>query len=260
MRLLVTGAAGNMGRLLRPRLARPGRILRLVDVGEQQPAGDGEEVLTASVTDAAAMAGACAGADAVLHLGGISLEAPWEEILAVNIDGTRTVLDAARAAGVRTVILASSNHAAGYHTRATEPLPADVAARPDTYYGMSKAAMEALGRLYADRYGLVVVCVRIGSCFPEPGNARGLATWLSPDDCARLVEAALALDEPGFRLVWGISRNTRRWWSLAEGEAIGYHPVDDAEVYADRYPAGSDDELRHVGGGFLDVPLGSWMR
>lgn len=259
MRLLVTGAAGNMGRLLRPRLARPGRILRLVDVAAQQPAGDGEEVVTASVTDAAAMAQACAGADAVFHLGGISLEAPWEEILAVNIDGTRTLLEAARQAGVRTVILASSNHAVGYYTRDDEPLPADLPARPDTYYGMSKAATEALGRLYADRYGLTVMCVRIGSCFVEPGGVRGLATWLSPDDCARLVEAALALDEPGFRMVWGISRNTRRWWSLAEGEAIGYHPVDDAETYADRYPEGSEDELRHVGGGFLDVDLGSRM-
>ena len=259
MKLVVTGAAGNMGRLLRPRLAEPGRTVRLVDVAPQDPAGAGEEVLTASVTDAAAMAEVCAGADAVLHLGGISQEAPWDEILAVNVDGTRTVLEAARGGGVRTIILASSNHAVGYHARGGEPLPADVPARPDTYYGVSKAATEALGRLYADRFGLTVVCVRIGSCFTEPGTVRGLATWLSPDDCARLVEAALALDEPGFRMVWGISRNTRRWWSLAEGEAIGYHPADDAEVYADRYAEGSGGDLDHVGGGFLAVPLGSRM-
>lgn len=267
MRLLVTGAAGNMGRLLRPRLARPGRTLRLVDVTRQQPAGPDEEVVTASVTDPAAMAEVCSDVDALLHLGGISLEAPWQEIVAVNIDGTHTLLEAAREAGIRKVILASSNHAVGYYTRDDAPpggLAAGVPARPDTYYGVSKAAMEALGRLYADRFGLSVVCVRIGTCFAEPGSVRGLSTWMSPDDGERLVEAALALSEPGFRLVWGISRNTRRWWSLAEGEAIGYHPVDDAEQHADKYLDGSEPDptdpvLWYLGGQFLDVQLGTRM-
>jgi uronate dehydrogenase len=267
VRLLVTGAAGNMGRLLRPRLARPGRTLRLVDIAPQEDAGPDEEVVTASVTDPTAMAAACAGVDALLHLGGLSVEAPWREILAVNVDGTHTLLEAARQAGVRRVILASSNHAAGYYTREEAPpdgLPADVPARPDTYYGVSKAATEALGRLYADRFGLSVVCVRIGTCFPEPGSVRGLSTWMSPDDGARLVEAALAVSDPGFRLVWGISRNTRRWWSLAEGEAIGYHPVDDAERYAAQYLDGSEPDpgdpvLRYLGGQFLGVPLGTRM-
>jgi nucleoside-diphosphate-sugar epimerase len=267
MRLLVTGAAGGLGVLLRPRLAAPGRTLRLLDIAEQAPAAGGEqvEVVTASITDPAAMAAACRDVDAILHLGGQSTEAGWAHVLAVNVDGTRIVLDAARDAGVRRVVLASSNHAVGFYSRDDAPaggLPADVAPRPDTYYGFSKAANEALGRLYHDRFGMDVICLRIGTCFATPGSARGLATWMSPDDCARLVEAALATPDPGFRIVWGISRNTRRWWSLAEGEAIGYHPVDDAEKYASEYLAdGAEpdltDPVHHLlGGAFCQLPLG----
>ncbi len=270
MILLVTGANGGIGRLMRPRLARPGRTLRLLDIAPQEPPGPDEDVelVTASVTDPDAIAAACGGADAVLHLGGHSVEAPWEDILAVNVNGTRTVLEAARLAGVPRVILASSNHALGYYTRADagpDGIPADAPARPDTYYGFSKVAMEALGSLYHDRFGMDVLCLRIGSCFPKPGSVRGLFTWMSPEDGARLLEACLAVPDPGFRLIWGISRNTRRWWSLAAGEAIGYHPVDDSEVYAAEYLNGSEPDLADpvlnvLGGQFCAVPLGSRMQ
>ncbi|HZO68565.1 MAG TPA: NAD(P)-dependent oxidoreductase [Kribbellaceae bacterium] len=270
MILLVTGANGGIGRLLRPRLARPGRTLRLLDIASQEPVGPHEDVelVTASVTDPDAMAAACAGVDAVLHLGGYSMEAPWPDILSVNVDGTRTVLEAARHAGVPRVILASSNHAVGYYTRADagpDGIPADAPARPDTYYGFSKVAMEALGSLYHERYGMGVLCLRIGTCLAKPGSVRGLSTWLSPDDGARLVEACLAVPEPGFRLIWGISRNTRRWWSLAAGEEIGYHPVDDSEVYAAESLVGSEPDLDDpvlnvLGGPFCTVPLGSRMQ
>lgn len=264
MNLLITGAAGALGSLLRPRLAAPGRTLRLLDVAPLGNAAEGEELITASVTDADAMAAACAGVDAVLHLGGISKEAPWDEILDVNIGGTRTVLEAMAQAGVPRFLFASSNHAVGYYTRDDAPVPADAPVRPDTYYGASKAAGEALARLYHERYELDVTCLRIGTCFEKPGSPRGLATWMSPDDGARLVEAALAVPGPGFRFVWGISRNTRRWWSLDEGEAIGYHPVDDAEKFADEYLHGVEpdlsDPVHHVlGGQFCAVPLGSRM-
>jgi NADP-dependent aldehyde dehydrogenase len=261
--VLVTGAAGTIGRLMRPRLARPGRTLRLLDLLEQAPAGPDErvELRTASVTDLAAMTAACRDAAAVIHLGGISREAPWEQILAVNVDGTRTVLEAARLAGVPRVILASSNHAVGMRPVAESGsggVPADAPPRPDTYYGVSKVAVEALGSLYHDRFGLDVVCIRIGSCFPEPPGVRGLATWLSPDDGARLFEACLSAPSPGFSVVWGASANTRGHYSLAEARALGYSPRDDAERFAGRILADSSpapgDEL--LGGGFTTTPVG----
>jgi uronate dehydrogenase len=228
VRVLITGAAGGVGTLLRPRLAREGRLLRLIDVISIEP-GHGEEAITADVTDEDAMAGAMDGVDAVVHLGGHSLERPWAEILEININGTYVVLEAARRAGVRHIVLASSNHAVGYHPRSGEA--ADyLFPRPDTFYGVSKVTKEALGSLYHDRYGMAVTCLRIGSCYERPKDSRMLSTWLSPDDCARLVEAAMAAD--GFHVVWGVSANTSRWWSLEEGRAIGYEPQDDAEIYA----------------------------
>jgi uronate dehydrogenase len=260
-RILVTGAAGRVGTLLRPRLARPGRVLRLLDL-DPITSGPGVEPVVADMTDPEAMASACTGVDAIVHLGAIPTEAPWDELLRVNVDGTRAVLEAARAAGVRRVVLASTIHAVGFHRRSSAVdglLPAGVPPRPDTYYGVSKAAVEALGSLYADRFGMAVFALRLGACFPEPPVEETLESWLSPEDCARLVEACLATDAGGFRVLWGISRNTRRWWSLAEGEEIGYAPGDDSERFADRFPApGPDDVSGLVGRSFCQIPLGEW--
>lgn len=258
-RVLVTGSAGGIGRALRPRMRRAGRVLRLMDLAAQEPAAPGEavELVTGSVTDLAATSRACRDVDAVIHLGGHSREASWADILATNIDGTRTVLEAARAAGVPRVVLASSNHAAGFRGIADATgLPADSPARPDTYYGVSKAAMEALGSLYHSRYGMDVICVRIGFCFERPISARALALWLSQDDCARLMEACLAAERPGYRVVWGISANTRRYLPLAEAEALGYRPRDDAEAYAGQVTAAADDDVPYVGGAWVGTPLG----
>lgn len=279
VRVLVTGAAGRIGRMLRPRLASPGLVLRLLDTQEQDPPAAGEPVETvrADLADAEAVDRACAGVDAVVHLAGLAGEDSWENILRVNVDGTRTVLEAARLAGVPRVVLASSNHAVGFyrHSAAGEPapdgpgggapapagpdgVPAAAFPRPDTYYGWSKAAVEALGSLYADRFGMTVLALRIGSCFAEPPGLRGLDSWLSPDDCARLVSACLTADVTGFRVLWGVSDNARRWWSLTEAREIGYDPRDDAEPYAGRDQP-SDAEWRTsglLGGGFCAIPLG----
>ncbi|GIE97492.1 NAD-dependent epimerase/dehydratase family protein [Paractinoplanes rishiriensis] len=247
--ILLTGAAGTIGRMLRARLGH--HELRLTDVH----AANGIEAL--DVTDADAVTAACRGVDAVVHLGGIAGEGPFEDVLAVNVRGTERVLAAAAATGVPRVVLASSNHAAGLYDQSEAGpggLPDDVPARPDSYYGWSKAAMESLGRLYHDRLGLHVVCLRIGSCTPHPSDARDLAVWLSPDDAARLVEAALTAT--GWRLVWGVSANTRRWWSPAGGDAIGYHPSDDAETWASSVPA-ADPTDSLVGGPMTRKPLGS---
>ncbi len=268
--LLITGANGGVGRMMRPRLARPGRTLRLLDVVEPDPPSGDEavEVVKASVTDEEAMRQACTGVDAVIHLGGNSVEAPWPDILANNIDGTRVVLEAARDAEVPRVVLASSNHATGFYDMREAPadgLPADALPRPDSYYGVSKVALEALGSLFHSRYGMDVTCLRIGSLFEKPWDPRSLWTWMSPDDGTRLFEACLATPEPGFRIVWGISRNTRRWWSLREGEEMGYHPQDDSEVFAEEILAGWSEadldapEQRLAGGKFCFTELGAHM-
>lgn len=162
-------------------------------------------MLQGSVTDEKVVRDACDGVDAVIHLGGISVEAPWQDILTNNIDGTRVLLEQARDAGVERVVLASSNHAVGFYGKeeaGPDGLRADILPRPDTYYGFSKAALEALGSLFHSRYGMDVTCLRIGSCFEKPWDARSLWTWMSPDDGARLLEACLATPEPGFRIVW----------------------------------------------------------
>lgn len=257
-RVLITGAAGRIGTLLRPRLARAGRQLRLIDVAPLESAGPHEVVAVADITDPVAMASTMDGVDAVVHLAAHAGERAWAELQRVNVDGTRTVLEAARGAGVSRVILASSIHAAGFHPTSS-PLPATVPPRPDTYYGWSKAALESLGSLYADRFGMTMFALRIGACFPEPDGVHVLDCWLSPDDCARLVEACLTAQVTGFRVLWGISRNTGRWCSLSEGEEIGYHPRDNSEVYAGT-AAPLDAEQRAtaglVGGYFCTLPLG----
>jgi hypothetical protein len=254
--ILITGAAGLIGTMLRSRLARPGRTLRLLDIAPLT-AGPGEEAVQASVTDAAAMTAACQGADAVIHLGGIPGEAPWPQILEVNIDGTQTMFEAARRAGAGRVIFASSNHAVGFSPRTAFPVPDYAFPAPDTYYGVSKVAGEALGSLYHSRHGLDVICIRILTCDERPPTVRSLSTWLSPDDAGRLFEACLTAAAPGFRVIFGVSANTRGGWvSLDEARALGYQPRDDAEAFAaeviaaDGEPDPDDPVLAHLGGEF----------
>jgi uronate dehydrogenase len=233
--VLVTGAAGRIGTVLRGGLPERGYVLRCLDVVPIVETRPGEEHVVADVADLAAMVDAAEGARAIVHLAGISGESTWPAISRANIEGTYATLEAARRAGVSRVVLASSNHATGYTPRPASGLlrEADAPQRPDTYYGVSKVAMEGLGSLYADRYGLDVVCLRIGSAFAEPTTTRQLSTWLSPADTVSLVDAALTAPSPGFAVVWGVSANTRNWWDLTSARALGYDPQDDAEVYAE---------------------------
>jgi uronate dehydrogenase len=232
--VLLTGAAGRIGAVLRGGLPERGWALRSLDVVPITDPRPGEEHLVADVTDPAAMAEAVSGASAVVHLAGVSSESTWAAVSHANIDGTHCVLEAARRAGVPRVVLASSNHATGFTPRpASGSLREDDGLpRPDTFYGVSKVAVEALGSLYADRYGLDVVCLRIGTALPEPATTRHLSTWLSPTDQVSLVDAALRAPSPGFAVVWGVSANTRTWWDLTAARALGYQPADDAEVFA----------------------------
>jgi uronate dehydrogenase len=264
-RVLLTGAAGRLGTMLRERLPGYGWTLQLVDrvpmpTGDdaRSGVGQGTEPVVGDITDPAVLDAALTEpTDAIVHFAGIPVEAPWPAIRQANLEGTFQVFEAARRHGVRRVVFASSNHAAGF-TRHTSDLAADTPVRPDTLYGVSKTFGEALGRYYVDRYGLQVACLRIGTCAAEPPDHRALATWLSPDDCGRLVDAALRYPDLDYAVVWGISANAGRWWALDAGYAIGYHPQDDAVAYADRHDADYDplpsDDL--VGGGFTTQEYG----
>jgi uronate dehydrogenase len=247
--VLLTGAAGSIGTALRERLPDLGWDVRGFD---RAPAPDG---IVGDITSPADLDAAMPGAAAVVHLAGQPTEAPWPVIRDANLEGTFQVFEAARRAGVKRIVYASSNHAVGFTPIGTDQ-PADLPPRPDTLYGVSKVFGEALGRYYVERYGFQVACLRIGTFEPKPPDMRSLATWLSPDDSARLVDACLRAPDLTYAIVWGTSNNTRRTWSLDAGRALGYEPQDDAEAYADTVEQGTDPSDAFLGGGFTSPGFG----
>jgi uronate dehydrogenase len=258
-RILMTGAAGGVGTFLRAGLAELGWRVRGFDLVRPEEPGATEWVV-GDIGDAAALDAAMRDVDVVVHLAGIPVEDRFDRILKSNIDGTYQVFDAAVRAGVPRVVTASSNHAVGYYERADyreAPIGVDVRPRPDTYYGVSKVFVEALGSFYADRYGLRVACVRIGSCFEEPRSRRMLDTWLSPADATRLFHALATSPDLRYEIVYGISANKTAWWDLGPARRLGYEPQDDSDVFAEKIEAGEDSppdptdpEYRYLGGRF----------
>jgi uronate dehydrogenase len=249
MRVLITGAAGRIGTVLRAGL-RDDFELRLTDVVDV----DDEAFVAADLTDAAAVDRAVEGVDAIVHLGAVPDEATFAEVAGPNLAGTFYVFDAARRFGARRVVYASSNHATGMYPVGA-PLDGSQPPRPDGIYGASKVWGEALGRMFAERFGLEVVCLRIGSFQPRPVERRQLATWLSHGDAVRLVRAALTAPDVGFEIVYGASANTRRWWPLTG--ALGYDPQDDAEAYAAEI-ADKGEEYERQGGPNTARDHGGW--
>ena len=255
-RLLLTGAAGGLGRELRRRLKPHCDQLRLSDIGDLGQAAAGEELVPARLEDAAAMQALLAGVDAVIHLGGVSTERPWAEILPANIVGCYNLYEAARLQGVKRVVFASSNHVTGFY-RQDQLIDANAPLRPDGLYGVSKAFGENLSRFYFDRHGIETVCVRIGSSFPEPRDRRMLATWLSYDDLERLVLACLTAPLAGHTVLFGMSDNTTTWWDNRLAAHIGYRPQDSSEPFRAAAQARQprldtqDPVLIYQGGGFV---------
>jgi uronate dehydrogenase len=255
-RLLLTGAAGTLGRELRRRLPACCKVLRLSDVTELGDAAANEEVMPAALEDRAAMRGLLAHVDAVVHLGGVSTEQPFDAILPANIVGVFNLYEAARIHGVRRIVFASSNHVTGFYRQSEVVSPLDPV-RPDGYYGISKAFGENLSRFYFDRYGIETVCLRIGSSFPEPADRRMLATWLSYDDLERLIVASLSAPVVGHSIIYGMSDNALTWWDNTPARHIGYRPQDSSEPFRAARQATqpeivlSDPAAVFQGGGFV---------
>jgi nucleoside-diphosphate-sugar epimerase len=236
MRVAITGADGLIGRVLRAGLSDrfAPRWLTRED---------------ADVADLAALEAVFVGTEAVVHLAAnAEVDASWDELLPANVIGAYHAFEAARRAGVRRVVFASSNHAMGMYmwdddrfADAAHPdqVGTDLPVRPDSLYGASKAWGEALGRFYTERHGLEVVCLRIGAVtegdeppdtaarIEPPRVARRVpGMWLSHRDCVSLVEAALTADV-GFAVVNGVSDNLGRWFTLDEGRRrLGWEPRD----------------------------------
>ena len=229
-RLLLTGAAGGLGRVLRPRLKLRCDVLRVSDLGNLGDAAPGEETMPVALQDRGAVEKLLAGVDAVVHLGGISTEQPFDDILQANIIGAYNLYEAARIHGTRRIVFASSNHVTGFYRQDEVINPADPV-RPDGYYGLSKAFGENLARFYFDRYGIETVAIRIGSSFPEPKDRRMLATWMSYDDLERLVVACLTSPVVGYSVTYGMSDNHHVWWDNTLAKHIGYRPQDSSEPF-----------------------------
>lgn len=239
-RVLLTGAAGNLGRELRTRLAGRFPMLRLSDLAEMAPAGPGEEVVRCDLADAGAVAELCRDVDAILHFGGQATEAGWDKVLAANIAGAINLWEGARLAGVRRIVFASSNHAIGMHRRSTT-IDHRAMAAPDGRYGLSKAFGEDLAALYAYKHGISALCIRIGSSFAEPADARQLSTWMSFADLGRMVEVGLTADYT-YEIVYGVSDNSRSWWDNSNAERLGYRPADSADRFIETHIGKTTDD------------------
>jgi uronate dehydrogenase len=256
--LLITGGAGNIGRKLRQELGARFARIRVLDAVAPASLAANEESVLADIADIAAVERAMAGMDGVIHMAGIVREAEFEAILQTNVVGTWNVYEAARRQGVGRVVFGSSNHAVGFYPR-HQRIDESVLPRPDGRYGLSKCWGEAVGSLYADKYGVKSMHVRIGNAADIPGNARTLKIWISGRDLAQL--CLIGLEHPDIHntIVYGVSDNAGGWYDNSVARGLGYRPQDHAEDYTEEAMAG-EAELTHEppalyfqGGGFCSI-------
>jgi uronate dehydrogenase len=258
-RILLTGAGGGLGKILRQGLAPLCKTLRLSDRVDLGEAALNEEIVIADLDDMDAVMEMTKDVDAVAHFGGKSVEGKYKEILHSNIMGGYHVYEACRLNGVPRIVYASSNHAIGYYPR-TQRIDDSVPHRPDTLYGVSKAFVEDLASLYYDKHGIETVSLRIGSSFPEPRDHRMLATWLSYDDLIQLVTCSLKAHHVGNHVVYGVSDNNEQFWDNASARLIGYVPKDSSESYREKIeknverPDRTDPSVICCGGMYVNYP------
>lgn len=254
-RILITGAAGALGSVLRKELGQYTDKLRLTSRSGLGEAADYEEVVECELSDFEAILSVTKDVDAIVHLGGAARENTFNTILQSNIVGTYNIYEAARKNGVKRVIYASSNHSIGFYER-TQTIDDSVPHRPDSLYGVSKAFGEDLARYYFDKFGIESVCIRIGSCFPEPIDRRMLATWQSYRDFTQQVVRSLLVSRVGYTVAYGLSNNSESFWDNRGAASLGYTPQDSAEVFREKLfattpqPNPNDPAVRYQGGGF----------
>lgn len=255
-RILLTGAAGGLGRILRERIKPWADIIRLSDISDLGVAAEGEELVQCDLADRAQVHALMQGVDLVLHFGGISTEHHFDAIMQANILGTYNVYEAAHQAGVKRVIFASSNHTVGYY-KTTDFIDAHMPVRPDGMYGISKCFGENLSRYYYDRFGIETVCLRIGSSFPEPLNRRMMVTYFSYDDLIELLRCAAFTPRVGHTISFGVSNNPASWWDNRYASHLGYQAKDSSARFAAQFPDSGDypvpDDIttQYQGGAFL---------
>lgn len=234
IRVALSGAGGQIGAVLRPRLLAAGHVLRSGGGPVAlTPLSEAETVTSGDLREAEAVDRLLDGTDVLVHMAGTSVEKPLPEVIENNLVALRAVYEGARRHGLRRVVFASSNHAFGMHA-VDDRLAIDAPFRPDGFYGLSKAWGELMGRMYWDRHGIEGVALRIGSALPRPTEFRHLSTWLGHDDLAQLVLRSIAAPIPGYVAVWGASNNPRSYWdNAAAAAAIGYRPTQSAEDWAE---------------------------
>ncbi|MFZ6673149.1 NAD-dependent epimerase/dehydratase family protein [Undibacterium sp. Xuan67W] len=255
-RILLTGAAGGLGKILRERVKDWADIVRLSDISDLGTAAPGEEIVQCDLSDKAAVIAMMDGVDVVLHFGGISTESNFEAIMHANIQGTYNIYEAVHKANVKRVIFASSNHTVGYY-KTTDVIDADMPPRPDGMYGISKCFGESLSRYYYDRFGIETVCIRIGSSFPAPQNRRMMVTYFSYDDLVELLRCSIFTPKVGHTITFGVSNNPASWWDNTKAAHLGFQAKDSSLSFAENfpdsgaYPAADDITTTYQGGAFL---------
>ena len=228
-RVLITGASGGIGTSMR-KLLKPHYELVLSDVKPPMDLRPDEKFIAADLAHIERVEKAVDGVEGILHLGGFSVEGPWETILSAHIVGCYNLFEAARRKGVKRVIFASSNHAVGFYPR-KETIGTDEKPLPDTRYGVSKVFGEAVGSLYAYKHGLGVLSIRIGNFGEKPIDERRLSIWLKPEDLVKLVRIGFETPDLVYEVVYGASDNKRAWWDNSRAAELGYRPAGKGEDF-----------------------------
>lgn len=259
-RLLITGAAGGLGRVMREKLRPLAEIIRLSDIADLGDAASHEEIMPCDLGDEAAVLKLVEGCDGIVHLGGVSVEQSFDKILNGNIKGVYNLYEAARAHGLPRIVFASSNHTIGFY-RQDEYLTPDMPMKPDGLYGVSKCFGEAVASLYHSKFGQETAIVRIGSCFAEPANHRMLSTWMSHDDFTDLIRRCFLVPRLGCPIVWGVSDNDGKWWDNSGASFLGWKPKANSESFREGLdarmtpPAADHPNAIWQGGMFTQDPI-----